>query len=62
MALGEVDLGLRPDLLPPIIQVVMVYYMVFIVVMITEVKICITPATFLHITIVDNTFLTQGFL
>ena len=53
MALGEVDIGLGPALLPPIIQVIMVDCMVFIVMVITEVEIGITPANFLHIYMVE---------
>ena len=53
MELGGVDLGLGPALLPPIIQVIMVGHLIFIVMVITEVRISITPANFLHITTVD---------
>ena len=35
MVLGEVDLGLGPALLPPIIQVIMLDHLVFIVMVIT---------------------------
>ena len=51
--LGEVDLGTGPDLLPPIIQVIMVDHMIFIVMVITNVGIGITSVNFLHITMVD---------
>ena len=53
MALGEVDLGLVPDLLPPIIQAIMVDNLYFIVMVITEIDIVITPANFLNITMLD---------
>ena len=53
MALVEGDIGRRPDLLSPIIQVIMVDYLVFIVMEITEVGIGLTTANFLHITMVD---------
>ena len=53
MALGEVDIGLGPSILPPIIQVIMLDNLVFIVMMITEVGIGITPSKFLHRTMVD---------
>ena len=53
MELGEVDLGLGPALIPPIIKLVLVDTLVFIVMGITEVHICLTPETFLHTTIVD---------
>ena len=43
MALGEVDLGLVPALIPPIIQEIMVYHLVFIVMFITEGDIGLTP-------------------
>ena len=52
MALVEVDIGLGPALRPPIIQVIMVDHLVFIVTVITEVGIGLTPANFLHITMV----------
>ena len=51
--LEEVDLGIGPALLPPIIYVIMVDHLVFIVMVITEVDIGITPANFLHINMVD---------
>ena len=53
MALVEVDIGLIPDLLPPIIHFIMVDHLIFIVMVITEVVIGLTPANFLHITMVD---------
>ena len=46
MVLVELDIGLRPALLHPIIKVIMVDIISFIVMMITEVDICITPANF----------------
>ena len=52
MALGEVYLGLGSDLLPPIIQAIMVDHLVLIVMVIIEVGIGLTPANFLHITMV----------
>ena len=48
MALGEVDLGIKPALLPPIIQVIMVDHLVFIVMVRTEVYIYITPDFFAY--------------
>ena len=53
MALGEVDIGLGPSILPPIIQVIMLDHLVFIVMMITEMGIGITPYNFLHRNMVD---------
>ena len=53
MAMGSVDLGLRPSLLPPIIQVILVDHPISIVMVITEVKIGLRTANFLHITMVE---------
>ena len=53
MSLVEVDPGLGPALLLPIIQVIMLYHMVFIVMVIKEVEIGITSDNFLHTTMVD---------
>ena len=53
MVLGEVYLGLRPALFPPIIQVILVYHQFLIVMLITEVDIGLTPANFMHITMVE---------
>ena len=52
MALRESDIGIVLALLPPNIQVIMVYHLCLIVIVITEVGICITPDNFLHITMV----------
>ena len=52
MVLVEVDLGLGPVLLPPVIHVVMVDHLVFIVMVITEVDIGTTQDNFLHTTMV----------
>ena len=49
----EVDLGLEPALLSPIIKVIVVYHLDFIVMVITEVVIGITSANFLHINMVE---------
>ena len=53
MELREVHLGLGPALLHPIIQVTILDHLFFIVMVITEVDIGLTPANFLHITMVD---------
>ena len=53
MVLVKVDLGLGRAILPPIIQVIMVDHLVFIVMLIEEVVICITPANFMHIIMVE---------
>ena len=52
MVLGEVDLGLEPALIPPIMQVSMADNLIFIVMVITEVGLVLTPDHFLHITMV----------
>ena len=62
MLMGEVDLGLRPSSLPPIIQVYFVDHWVLIAMVMIEVDIGLRPANFLHITMVDYTLPTQGFL
>ena len=53
MELGEVDLGLVPAHLFLIIWVIMVDHLIFIVMAKIEVGIGLTPANFMHITIVD---------
>ena len=58
MVTEEVDIGLRPALIPPTIQAILVYHRGFIGMVKTEVEICIRPDNFIHITLVD----TQGFL
>ena len=45
----EVDTGLRPALLPPIIKLIMIDHPIFIVTGIKEVGVGITSANFLHI-------------
>ena len=39
MVMGEVDIGIRPSLLPPTIQVILVYHWFFIVMEMSEVEI-----------------------
>ena len=51
MVLRELDLGIIPALLTPIIQVIMVYHLVLVV--ITEVYIGLSPANFLCKTMLD---------
>ena len=53
MLVREVDLGLGPELLPSIIQVIILDHQVLIGMVITEVDIYITAANSLHITMVD---------
>ena len=53
MELVEVDICLRPVLLPPIISVIVVDHLVLIFMVITEVEIVIPSAIFLHITMVN---------
>ena len=51
MALEEVDLDLVPALLTTIIHVIMLYHLIFVVMVITEVGISLTPANFLYIAV-----------
>ena len=53
MTLIEVDIGLGTDLLPPIIQVIMIDHLVLLVIVIIEVYIGMTSANFLHITMLE---------
>ena len=62
MVMGEVDICLRPPLILTIIQVILVDHWDFIVIVMTEVDIGLRPANFIHMTMVDYTFPTQGFL
>ena len=50
MVTGEVDIGLRQDLLHPVIQVILLYNQVFIVMVMTEVEMGLIPANFIHVT------------
>ena len=52
-ALGEVGLGIGPDLIPPIIQVIMADHHIFIVMVITKVCIDLTSSNFLRIPMVE---------
>ena len=49
MSKGEMDLGLGPNLIPAIIQVIMIDHLVFIVMVETEMGIGFTLANSLHI-------------
>ena len=51
--LGEVDICLIPSLIPPIIQVILVYHQGFIFMVMTEVYISIRQANFLRLTMVN---------
>ena len=62
MVMGEVDIGLIPAPLPPIIQVCLVNHWVFLVMAMIELDIGLRPANFLHITMVKYTLSAQGFL
>ena len=62
MVMGEVYICLRPALIPTIIQVILVDHWIFIVMVVTEIDIGLRPANFIHMTMVDNIFPTQGFL
>ena len=52
MALGKVNIGLIPALLPTIIQLMVVDHLIFIVMLIIGVGIGFTSTNLLHITIV----------
>ena len=62
MVMVEVDIGLRPAPISPIIQVCLVNHWVHIFIATTEVYIGLIPANFIHMTTTDYTFPTQGFL
>ena len=62
MALEEVDRGPRPDPIPNIVKLCLIDHGVFIAMVTLEVGIGIILANFLHITMVDYKFTTQGFL
>ena len=62
MVMGEVYICLRPSLIPTIIQVILVDHWDFIVIVMTIVDIGLRPANFIHMTMVDYKFPTQGFL
>ena len=62
MMVGEVDIGLRPYPLPPIIHVNLLEHWVFIVIFMTETGIVLIQDNFIHIIMVGYTFPTQGFL
>ena len=53
MAFGEVDLGIGPALIPPIIQMIVADHQGFIVMVITEVGMGLTPDNFLHIKMIE---------
>ena len=53
MALVEVNLGLRPAILSPVIQVIMVNNLVLIAMLIKKVNIGLTPANSIHISMVN---------
>ena len=59
LLMGEIDKGFRPETLPPIIQVVLVYFWFSMFMVMRELHICLRPSTFLPITTVDYTFPTQ---
>ena len=46
MVMGEVDIGIRPTFLPPIIKVILVDHKVFIVMVITGLNMGLRPANF----------------
>ena len=59
MVTGEADIGLRPEPLPPIIQVSLVDCLVFLFMFMREVGIGLIPGNFLHKTMVDYILSTQ---
>ena len=56
----EVDIGIIPYTLPPIIQLGLVYHWFYLFLFLLEVYIGLIPVTFLPITMLDNTVPTQG--
>ena len=62
MVVGEMDIGLRPALLPPIIRVGLLDSWIDMFMFMRGFYIGIIPSTFLHITMVDYTFYAQGSL
>ena len=58
----QADIGLRLSILPPIILVILVDNWSVIVMVMTEVDICLMPDNFIHITMVYYTLPTQVFL
>ena len=62
MAMGEMDIGLRPSLLSLIIQVILVDHRVFILMLMKEMYIGLKPNKFIHITMVKQTWTNQGLL
>ena len=62
LVVGELDIGLRPYPPPPIIYLSLVDHSVYLYVVMREVDIGLRPYTFLHITMADYIFSTQGSL
>ena len=62
MLMKEVDIGLIPSPLPPIIQVILVDHLDFMFMVMREVEIGLIPATLLNINMVEYTFSTKGSL
>ena len=56
MVMGELDIGLRPAPLAPIIQVGLLDHWDFLFIFMREVDTGIRPDNFLHITMVDYKF------
>ena len=49
MVIGEVDIGIRPYPLPPIIKSILLHLWVFLLMFMIEVDIGIIPANYVHI-------------
>ena len=62
IVMGEMDIGIIPDPLPPIIQVVLVNYWDCMFMDMRVVDIGLRPSTLLPITMVDYKISTQGYL
>ena len=62
IVMGDVDIGIILASIHPKIHVILVDCQVFLFMVIGEVYIGLRPSTFLHTTILDYTFSTQGYL
>ena len=60
MVMGEVDIGIIPAPIPTILQVILVYFWVFLFIVMRDVDISLRPANFLYIPMVDYNFPSQG--
>ena len=60
MVMVELDIGIIPAPIPPIIKVSLVDHCFLIVTVMIEVDIGLRPDNFIHFTMLDYTFLIQG--